>query len=500
MAFLLAAAFLPCFQPCRTMYPNIVLRPLTHRILLGLGTIVVISAITYLAQPSIGTTASALSLVIGVLLVGASQGLVAGLVAATTAFLCFNFFMADPILTLRLANGEDLAPLIAFNVTALIAGVLAGKLRDRAATAERATAWSKLLIEAGNEVQALISPQEVDKRLREMASRRLGLAMEFALPDSTGELSPTASSQALTVWASRNAERSFASTSLIMDGVAGPMGVLTATGDWRRFDDFLPSFATLAAVALERSILSERVGEVRALEQSEQIKSALLSSVSHDFRTPLAAISASASSLIEFEHQITAEQKSLFLATILSECTRLDNYASNLLELSKLEGDEALRMQVLVVNDVVGSVLALPYIRNADRQIRVAVSADVLVRTNTTLFELTLLNILGNAINFSDPGSRIKIEARNRQDILELSIRDEGHGLASVELPRIFDKFYRGTQAHRSSTGSGLGLAIAKGFVAASGGSIDASLPGIGDRGLTITMRLPAVPADIKLV
>ena len=482
------------------MYAGIAIRPLTQRILLGLSMIVLISAIAYLSHPTIGTIASTLSLVIGVLLVGASQGLIPGLVAATAAFLFFNFFMADPILTLRLESGEDLAPLIAFNVTALIAGVLAGKLRDRAAAAEQATAWSQLLIEAGNEVQALIGPVEVDERLREMARRRFGLTVEFALPDSTCQLSPTASAEALAVWASLEAKQSGPSMSLIMDGVAGPMGVLTATGEWRRFEDFLPSFATLAAVALERSILSERVGEVRALERSEQIKSALLSSVSHDFRTPLAAISASASSLIEFEHQITADQKTLFLATILSECTRLDNYASNLLELSKLEGHQALRMQVLSISDIVGSVLSLTYIRNADRQIHVAVPADVLVESNTTLFELTLLNILGNAINFSDPESRIEVEARSESGTVELRVRDEGHGLAADELTRIFEKFYRGAEAHRRSSGSGLGLAIAQGFVVATGGSIEASVPGIGERGLTITMRLPAVSADPKHV
>jgi two-component system sensor histidine kinase KdpD len=499
MAFLLGALAPPCFQPLGIMYAIIATRPLTQRILFGLGMIVAASAIAYFARPAFGIIASTLSLVIGVLLVGASQGMVPGLVAATAAFLFFNFFMADPILTLRLANGEDVAPLIAFNVTALIAGVLAGKLRDRAASAERATAWSHLLIEAGNEVQALITPVEVNDRLREMASRRLGLAVEFAMPDAAGALPSTASPTARAAWTSRRTKQSDGSASLVMDGVAGPLGVLTATGDWRRFSDFLPLFATLAAVALERSLLSERVGEVRALERSEQIKSALLSSVSHDFRTPIAAISASASSLIEFEHQITADQKSLFLTTILSECTRLDNYASNLLELSKLEGDEPLRMQVLVVNDVIGTVLSLAFIRNADRHIRVSVPADLLVKTNTTLFELALLNILGNAINFSDPASRIDIEAATEGDVLALRIRDEGQGLPLDELPRIFDKFYRGAQAHRRSTGSGLGLAIAKGFVVSSGGSIDATVPGIGDRGLTITMRLPAVTPDMAV-
>jgi two-component system sensor histidine kinase KdpD len=458
--------------------------------------IVAVSAIAYLSHPAIGIIAATLSLVIGVLLVGASQGLVPGLVAATTAFLFFNIFMADPILTLRLANGEDVAPLIAFNVTALIAGVLAGKLRDRAAAAERATAWSQLLIEAGNEVQALINPSEVNDRLKEMARRRLGLAVEFALPDAAGALAPSASAIARAAWSSGTMEHDKESTALIMDGVTGPLGVLTATGDWRRFSDFLPSFATLAAVAIERSILSERVGEVRALERSERIKSALLSSVSHDFRTPIAAISASASSLIEFEQQITPDQKSLFLTTILSECTRLDNYTSNLLELSKLEGDEPLRMQVLVVNDVVGSVLSSSFFRNSDRRIRVLVPPDLLVKTNTTLFELALLNILGNAINFSDPGSRIEVEARSEAGVIALAIRDEGQGLAPDELPRIFDKFYRGVQSHRRSTGSGLGLAIAKGFVVATSGSIEATVPGLGQRGLTITMRLPAVAAD----
>lgn len=123
--------------------------------------------------------------------------------------------------------------------------------------------------------------------------------------------------------------------------------------------------------------------------------------------------------------------------------------------------------------------------------------ADVLVEVNTTLFELTLLNILGNAINFSDPESRIEVEAHNERGAVKLTICDEGPGLAADELPRVFEKFYRGVQAHRRSTGSGLGLAIAKGFVVASGGSIEASVPGIGERGLTITMWLPAVTADL---
>jgi two-component system sensor histidine kinase KdpD len=154
----------------------------------GIVVIGVACAVAMAAHPAIGNIAATLTLVVGVLIVGASQGLLSGLVAATIAFLFFNFFMAEPIMALRVSGGADLAPFIAFTITAVIAGVLAGKLKDRAAAAERATNLSNLLLEAGNEVQAAISRADIEERLRGKAKDRLGLAVEFYLPDVAGHM------------------------------------------------------------------------------------------------------------------------------------------------------------------------------------------------------------------------------------------------------------------------------------------------------------------------
>jgi len=287
-----------------------------------------------------------------------------------------------------------------------------------------------------------------------------------------------------------------ASMALVMHGSSGPIGVLVTEGPWASYKDFLGSYANLAAIALERAVFSERMREVRALERSEELKSALLSSVSHDFRTPLSAISASASSLREFEQQISAEQRDFFLATILVECNRLNNYTANLLEISKLESGSTPPAQILDINDVVSAVVGQPYIRSADRIIEINVPVGVLVRANAMLFELALSNIVTNSIDFSGPGSRILMSAERIDSQIILEVKDEGSGILAEDLTRVFDKFHRTTSAGGKSGGSGLGLAIARGFVVATGGSIWADSPGIGEKGATIGMNIPAVDLD----
>lgn len=465
-------------------------------VLLGTALISLACLTAYLTHPWIGNIAATLMLVIGVLIVGAGQGMLAGLVAAAVAFFFFNFFMAEPVLSLTLSSSDDIAPLVAFNVTALIAGALSGKLRDRAAAAERATGWANLLLEAGNEVQAAIDRQQIEDRLRDKALARLGLSLDFFLPTPSGRMPDEAPDVVHDAWTAMADCSSGASMALVMQGISGPIGVLVTEGPWASYKDFLGSYANLAAIALERAVFSERMREVRALERSEELKSALLSSVSHDFRTPLSAISASASSLREFEQQISAEQRDFFLATILVECNRLNNYTANLLEISKLESGSTPPAQILDINDVVFAVVGQPYIRSADRIIEINVPVGVLVRANAMLFELALSNIVTNSIDFSGPGSRILISAERIDSQIILEVKDEGSGIPAEDLTRVFDKFHRTTSAGGKSGGSGLGLAIARGFVVATGGSIWADSPGIGEKGATIGMNIPAVDLD----
>lgn len=463
----------------------------------GIAVIAVACAVSMAAHPAIGNIAATLTLVVGVLIVGASQGLLSGLVAATIAFFFFNFFMAEPIMALRVSGGADLAPFIAFTITAVIAGVLSGKLKDRAAAAERATILSNLLLEAGNEVQAAISRSEIEERLRGKAKDRLGLTVEFYVPDVAGHMPVECPPAVVEAWEEKSDSTTEDQIAMLMQGIAGPIGILAARPG-AASQSFLASYANLAAIAIERSILSERMSEVQALERSEELKSALLSSVSHDLRSPLSVISASASGLKDYGEQIPAHVRESFLSSILSECGRLDAYTANLLQLSKLESGTQLPTQIVEVNDVVVSVVNRVVDPTFRGRVHLKVPVGLLVKVNPTLFELALSNIVANAIEFSAPASSIAISAERVNDAIIVEVRDEGVGIPEAELERVFGKFYRASNAAGMSSGSGLGLAIARGFVHASGGSIWAEVPGIGHTGTTIGMQLPSITmADI---
>jgi len=283
-----------------------------------------------------------------------------------------------------------------------------------------------------------------------------------------------------------------------MQGIAGPIGILAARPKGAASHSFLASYANLAAIAIERSMLSERISEVQALERSEELKSALLSSVSHDLRSPLSVISASASGLKDYGDQIPAHVRENFLSSILSECGRLDTYTANLLQLSKLESGMQLPTQIVEVNDVVVSVVNRVVDPGFRGRVHLKVPIGLLVKVNPTLFELALSNIVANAIEFSAPASSIAISAERVNDAIIIEVRDEGVGIPEAELERVFGKFYRASNAGGMTSGSGLGLAIARGFVHASGGSIWAEVPGIGSSGTTIGMQLPSISvADI---
>jgi two-component system sensor histidine kinase KdpD len=256
---------------------------------------------------------------------------------------------------------------------------------------------------------------------------------------------------------------------------------------------FMAALANLIALAVERATFSEVIAENRAAVRTEELKTALLSSVSHDFRTPLTAISASASSLIDYRDQLDNETSVRLLRGIVEECERLNRYTANLLEMSRLEAGQAPgQLQTLGVSEMLSTVVQRMRARAEEYQIsRVLTGADLLVNADAALFELVLVNVLDNAILYSEPGTRILIESEQEEDHCRITIADEGQGIPSDELDRVFDRFYRVSRSEPSPRGSGLGLAIARGFVEALGGSIQAETPGIGDKGTRIVIRLP---------
>jgi len=473
-----------------------------RELLLTLLTLALSTLAAFLVSEAYGEVAAALIFVLGITVAGALGGLVAALITAFGAFLVYNFYMVEPVLTLRIATGQDLAPLVIFNLCAIVAGVLAGRLKDHAEANRQSNLQLAMLLELSQSLQSADRLPDVVSAVTAATYRLVGA--EITLFSLSGEeLAPIGPMPTFDWRGLANAAR-FADTPLVrnenftarrLDGGMGLLGVmiLREFRPVRLEASFLIAFGNLVALALERGMLFEEIAERRAAGRVEAFKTALLSSVSHDLRTPLAAISASASSLIDYADRLDAATSAGLLRSIIDECARLNRYTANLLEMSRLEaGGPPLRLQTVGVSEMLGAAIQRARVRAGDRSLaRKDDGADLLVAVDPALFELVLVNVLDNAILYSEDGTRITVESEQVGGQCRITIADEGHGIPEADLERVFGRFYRVSRAEPSPRGSGLGLAIARGFVQALGGTIEALTPGIGDLGTRIVIHLP---------
>jgi two-component system, OmpR family, sensor histidine kinase KdpD len=258
----------------------------------------------------------------------------------------------------------------------------------------------------------------------------------------------------------------------------------------------LNALADQAALAIERVNLVDDVDRARLLAETDRLRAALLTSISHDLRTPLASILGSATSLSSQDGALDAETRLDLTRNIQDEAERLNRFIGNLLDMTRLEsGPLQLRTTPVDLSDSIGSAL-----RRA-RKVLVAHRTQVLLEPDLpmldldeVLFEQVLFNLLDNAGKYAPGGSLITIRAWRDEDRVCLQVLDEGPGIPVGDLERVFEKFYRVGGADRRRVGTGLGLAICRGFIEAMHGSITAT--NRADRsGAAFTIRLP-VPAN----
>ncbi|AYJ85248.1 DUF4118 domain-containing protein (plasmid) [Sphingomonas paeninsulae] len=451
------------------------------------------------AKPDLGEVASALIFVLGITIAGAVCGLAAALLASIAAFLLFNFYLAEPVLTFRLASGSDVATLLVFNLCAVVTGVLAGRLNDRARAARVSNGHLTGLLATSEALQSAVRVEDVASIVTRVAPDQLGVMLDiFELADGTlCAVGPTEIDNSAAIARSALVQGECKDGTILarrLNGSYGPIGVMVATGldSHRPAPEFIAALGNIIALAIERAALSRGLAERRAAERTEELKTALLSSVSHDFRTPLTAISASASSLIEFRDRLDDATRSTLLRGIVAECERLNRYTANLLEMSRLEaGHVSTQLQTLSVADMIGAAIVHLKSRAGSRVITKSADPNLTVVADTALFELVLINVMENAILYSDDGSRIHVSAAQENDACVVSVTDEGKGIPVTDLKRVFERFVRVARVEPSPRGSGLGLAIANGFVEAMGGRISAHIPGIEGHGTQIVIRLP---------
>ena len=454
------------------------------------------SAAVFAQQGSRPLTA-AIVFLLGVTLVGALEGLRGGLTAALLASVIYNFFLIDPVFHFSLSSAEEYVPLIAFNLSAALSGLLAGRLKDRALAAELSSRRIRALFDVSEKLQTAVRMRDVPDAISSFTSS----IPEIYVASGT-ELQPIQDASEHIDLARQCLDRGECNVrkgdqeALLLPLPAGLNAVLVLTRSVRprrRSEEHdLDPFVNLLSIALERCLLLERLSEAELVKRSEEFKTALLSSVSHDMRTPLSAISASASSLARFGAELDGETRRDLLSMIQEQCDRLNRYTTNLLNLGRLQaGVDDTQFTQCDALEVLGSAIARTRNLGSKHEItKFYEVASASVRADPVMLEQVYYNVLENAARYSPDGSRIEVWAAVNGDDLCISILDQGPGIPPADLELVFDRFYRSRSAFPSE-GSGLGLSIAKGFTQAFGGSIEAA-PAPGHPGGTmIKIALP---------
>jgi two-component system sensor histidine kinase KdpD len=446
-------------------------------------------------------------------------GVSAAVSASVLSFLAYNFFFIDPRHTFTIARPHELFALLIFLAVAVVTGGLAGRLRDQAnATRARAEATQSLY----DFSRKLSGAPKIDDVVWLVASQSAAIArgrsvvlltkgeelnLEGAWPPEDTLSTPD---WAAARWASSKGEPAGHYTPTMpsatfhfrpMMSSKGCLGVIgvALTGE----EDLLPaatesalqSFADQAAVAIERTLLVEEAAKMASAAESERLRSALLSSVSHDLRTPLASILGSVTSLRQLGDRIPKSDQAELLTTIEEEATRLTQFVNNLLDMTRLEaGALDIRRDWIDATDVIRGAVHRSRKLKPARKIKLSLpDALPLVRGDATLLEQVLFNLIDNADKYSPEASITAISAvAQSSGAITIRVSDEGEGIPSASLERIFDKFYRVGGSDGRTPGTGLGLAIAAGVIRAMGGDISARSPIKNGRGTEISIMLPA--------
>jgi two-component system sensor histidine kinase KdpD len=233
--------------------------------------------------------------------------------------------------------------------------------------------------------------------------------------------------------------------------------------------------------------------QARVLAETERLRTALLSSVSHDLRTPLASIIGSATSLLSYGAEYDESAQTELLQTIREEAERLDRYVGNLLSMTRLEsGALELRSDWADASDLVASALAQLAPRLSRHEVVVESEPGVpLVKVDFVLMEQVLVNLLDNAAKYAPPSTTIAVSIVSAEGVVQIAVADEGNGMPAEDLERVFDKFYRTGRGDSQAESTGLGLSICRGIVEAHGGRVYAQLRPDGS-GTVFTVELPA--------
>ncbi|MEZ5816600.1 MAG: DUF4118 domain-containing protein [Hyphomicrobiaceae bacterium] len=474
--------------------------------LLGLG------LLHWLPQQSVG-----LIYIVCVVAAAVAFGTWTGLALAALSFLAYNFFFIPPVFTFTIADPRELFALFVFLVVALLTGSLAGRMREVAAAAKRRADALQALNEFAAELSGSRDEAAILAALARQAVSSLdGVAVvltrsgeevtQAAAWPHAMELGSAEAQAALRAMRSGEAEYPEAAgwgegriewhpVSGVHD-VPAVLGFAPA-GSNRSLDAddraILETLLRHAALALERTDHERLALRARHETERERLRSALLSSLSHDLRTPLASIVGAVTSLRQLGSRMTQDGRDDLLAAIEEEALRLSHFVANLLQMTRLEsGDIDLVGDWVDIGDVVRAAIGRAKQLRPEPSIETSLPPQVPpLRGDATLLEHVVFNLLENSIKFSEGRACILIAIGVDAEKVVVNVTDQGSGVPPDKLARLFEPFFRGDGPAQGIPGTGLGLAIAKRIVEGMGGVITLASPVEGDRGMRVTLELP---------
>jgi two-component system sensor histidine kinase KdpD len=438
--------------------------------------------------------------------------------------MCYNFFFLPPLFTFAIADGTNASAFVSFIIVSIIVSNVAGLARAQAVLASSRVATTESLYAFSRKLSRAVGLDDVLWATAYQIASMLKVRVVLLLPENGAiavragyppEDTLDASDVAAATWAWKNdraagrgadtlpgAQRLFLPmrTGRATVGVVGidsdKPGPLLTPDQRRLFDALIDQ----AALAIERVHLVEDVDRVARTMETERLRSALLTSISHDLKTPLAAVLGSASTLRDLSENLSDAQKADLLGTIIDESERLNRFIANLLDMTKLESGAVVPNSSLHdLSEIVGSTLRRASRILAHHEIRVDLARDLpMIRVDAVLFEQVLFNLLDNAAKYASEGSAITIRSLMDGDSILLDVLDEGEGIPVADVELIFDKFYRAQKGDRVRAGTGLGLAISRGFIEAMDGTIVAANR-TDRKGAVFTITLPVSSNDQTL-
>jgi two-component system, OmpR family, sensor histidine kinase KdpD len=487
------------------------------------GTTAVVAACTVIAelmQRRFDLSNLTMVYLLGVVVSSIAFGRGPAMFAALLSVAAFDFAFVPPRFTFRVDDTQYLVTFVVMLLVAIVIGTLTARVRHQLEEAREGERRTAALYRLSHDLAVRSTAADVMAAAAARIAEVLEARVTVLLPDAEGRLRMTDADAAGGIesdaaqWAYENGEIAGAGTPVLHTarGVYAPLrvathdiGVLAAhAGDPRRFHDagrrqLLRALASQTALALERCRLAGEAETARTQAEAERTRSALLSSVSHDLRTPLAAITGAASSLRDGASVLSEATRRELAETISEEGQRLNRLIGNLLETTRLEsGAIRARKDWHSVEEVVGAALGRLDASLGDRPLHLEIPDDLpLVPLDDVLIEQVICNLAENAHKYAPAGRPIEVSAAIEGHRLRLEVADRGPGLAPGEEHRVFDKFYRGV-ARAERPGFGLGLAICRGMVEAHGGTITAANRPGGGAVFTVRLPLEGAPPPVE--